>query len=115
MMIAGLEWDHAWLLFLLPLALLPWFNHNLDKTVAWVNLVPVDPLSRVINLTLKSLASLVIACLILALASPSLPEQKRERIGEGAEIVLLLDRSRSMDAPFAVKAQADAAKLGGGT
>ncbi|MFC6806756.1 hypothetical protein ACFQE2_13915 [Methylophaga thalassica] len=112
MMLAGFEWGHAWLLLLLPLALLPWFNHNLDKTVAWVNLVPVDPLSRVINLTLKTLSSLAIACLIIALAAPSLPEQKRERVGEGAEIVLLLDRSRSMDDPFAVKTQAASVSVG---
>lgn len=113
MMLVGFEWGHAWLLFLLPLAFLPWFTHNLDKTVAWVNLVPVDPLSRVINLTLKALASLAIASLIIALAAPSLPEQKRERVGEGAEIVLLLDRSRSMDDPFAVKTQAASVSVGG--
>lgn len=109
----GLEWFHPWFLLLLPLAALPWFNHNLDKTVAWVDLVPVDPWSRFFNIGLKSLASLVIAALTLALASPSIPEQKVERVGEGAEIVLLLDRSRSMDAPFAVKHQAAAVSVGG--
>jgi mxaC protein len=110
---AGMEWFNAWVLVLLPLALLPWFNHNLDKTVAWVELVPVDPLSRFFNIGLKLLATLVIAALVLALAGPSLPEQKVERIGEGAEIVLLLDRSRSMDSPFAVKHQAAAVSVGG--
>lgn len=102
----GFQWALPWVLLLLPLALLPWFNHNLDKTIAWVNLVPVDPLSMSINLFLKLMTSLLIACLVFALASPSLPEQKVERLGEGAEIVLLLDRSRSMDDPFAVTTQA---------
>ncbi|HDZ16318.1 MAG TPA: VWA domain-containing protein [Methylophaga aminisulfidivorans] len=113
MSLVGLDWGYPWLLLFLPLALLPWVNHNLDKTVAWVHLVPVDPLSNVINIGLKLLASIAIASLILALASPSLPEQKQERIGEGAEIVLLLDRSRSMDDPFAVKTQAASVSVGG--
>lgn len=113
MTIFGLEWFYPWILALLPLALLPWFNHNLDKTVAWVSLVPADPLSNMISLTLKLLSSLVIATLLLALAGPNLPEQKVERLGEGAEIVLLLDRSRSMDSPFAVKTQAAAVSVGG--
>ena len=113
MMLLGLLWGQPWWLLLLPLALLPWFNHNLDKTVAWVQLVPVDPLSRVISNLLKVLASVVIAGLLLALAAPELPEQKVERLGEGAEIVLLLDRSRSMDDPFAVKTQAASVSVGG--
>lgn len=106
MTFVGLQWALPWVLLLLPLALLPWFNYNLDKTIAWVNLVPVDPLSMSINLFLKLMTSLLIACLVFALAGPSLPEQKVDRLGEGAEIVLLLDRSRSMDDPFAVTTQA---------
>lgn len=85
----------------MPLALLPWFVHNNSKTIAWSQLVPVDPLSRWINLLLKSLASGIIICLILALAGPHIPEQTVERYGEGAEFVVLLDRSRSMDETFA--------------
>lgn len=113
MMLLGMLWDKPLWLLLLPLAFLPWFNHNLDKTVAWVQLVPVDPLSRVISNVLKLLASLVIVGLLLALADPEMPEQKIERLGEGAEIVLLLDRSRSMDDPFAVKTQAASVSVGG--
>ncbi|MEX1199568.1 MAG: vWA domain-containing protein [Methylophaga sp.] len=113
MMLFGLLWGQPWWLLLLPLALLPWFNHNLDKTVAWVELVPVDPLSRVISNLLKILASVVIVGLLLGLAAPELPEQKIERLGEGAEIVLLLDRSRSMDDPFAVTTQAASVSVGG--
>lgn len=113
MMLFGLLWGQPWWLFLLPLALLPWFNHNLDKTVAWVELVPVDPFSRIISNILKMLASVVIIGLSLALAAPELPEQKVERLGEGAEIVLLLDRSRSMDDAFAVKTQAAVVSVGG--
>ncbi len=113
MSLFGLEWQFPLFFLLLPLAVLPWVNHNLDKTVAWVKLVPVDPLSRGISLALKTLSSLVIASLLLALAQPYLPESSVDRIGEGAEIVLLLDRSRSMDDPFAVKTQAAAVSVGG--
>jgi mxaC protein len=56
-------------------------------------------------MTLKVLASLAIISLILALAGPYKPEQKIEKIAAGAEIVLLLDRSRSMDDAFAIKGQ----------
>lgn len=113
MMLLGLEWLQPWFLALLPLAALPWLSHNLDKTVAWVAFVPVDPLSRAISLSLKVLTSIAIATLLLALAAPSLPEQTVQRVGEGAEIVLLLDRSRSMDSPFAVTTQAASVSVGG--
>ena len=39
--------------------------------------------------------------LLFALAGPHRPEYHVERVGQGAEIVLLLDRSRSMDQGFA--------------
>lgn len=113
MTLLGLHWQYPLFFLLLPLAILPWVNHNLDKTVAWVKLVPVDPLSRGISLALKTLASIVIICLSLALTQPYQPETTIDRIGEGAEIVLLLDRSRSMDDPFAVKTQAAAVSVGG--
>ncbi len=105
MSVLAWHWSYPMVLLLLPIALLPWFTHNQDKTVAWADIVPVDPLSNLIGLTLKCLASLTIMSLLFAIAGPYVPEKKVERIGEGAEIVLLLDRSRSMDDPFAVKHQ----------
>lgn len=104
-MLVELHWLHPNLLWLLPLSVVPWLTHNQDKTVAWVDFVPVDPVSKFIGITLKLLASIAILSLILALSGPYLPEKKVERVAEGAEIVLLFDRSRSMDDAFAVKGQ----------
>ncbi len=112
MSLLGLHWSLPMMLLLLPLALLPWINHNQEKVVAWIDFVPVDPFSRLIGFSLKLLASIALASLILALAGPYLPEKKVDRIAEGAEIVLLLDRSRSMDDAFAVKHQAALVSVG---
>src|SRR4029450_12426679 len=46
---------------------------------------------------LRAAAALALAALVFALAGPHRPETTIERIGQGAEIVLVLDRSRSMD------------------
>lgn len=105
MSLLGLQWASPMMLWLLPLVLIPWFSHNQDKTIAWSNFVPVDPMSKIIGVTLKLLASCVLACLIFALAAPFVPEEKIERIGKGAEVVVLVDRSRSMDDAFAIKGQ----------
>ncbi len=106
MSLFGLHWLSPGVLWLLPLAIFPWLSRNQEKTIAWSAFVPVDPLSTVIGISFKVLASLAIALLVLALAQPYIPEKKIEKVGRGAEIVLLLDRSRSMDDAFAVKDQA---------
>ncbi len=106
MTLFGLEWALPKMLLLLPLALLPWFTHNQDKTVAWGEFVPIDPLSNVIGLALKTLASVVIASLIFTLTGPYVAEKKVDRLGKGAEAVILVDRSRSMDDPFSTRSMA---------
>jgi mxaC protein len=50
---------------------------------------------------LRLLGVAAIAALVLTLAAPFRPEHEVERHGQGAEVVLLLDRSRSMDEAFA--------------
>jgi mxaC protein len=88
------------MLLLLPLLLLPWFTRTQVKTIAYANFISIDPLSKLIGITLKSFASIVIACLIISLAQPYIPEKVIERVGKGAEVLMLVDRSRSMDDPF---------------
>jgi len=112
MTLLGLHWASPLMLFLLPLIVLPWFTRSQEKTVVWSYFIPVDPLSKLIGTTLKCLASFVIACLICVLAEPYIPEQIVERVGEGSEVVVLVDRSRSMDDAFAIKGQLLMASVG---
>lgn len=92
---------HPLVLWLLPLALLPiLLERSNTKTYSWVAMLPADPLSNLIGLLLKILAAISLICIILGLAGPHSLEQKVERIGIGAQIGMVIDRSASMDDPF---------------
>ena len=89
-------------LWLLALAVLPWLRRSGREQVhPWLALVPRDRLSDVADVALRLLGSLMIAAIVLALAGLQRKEQPIERISKGAEIVVLLDRSRSMDQSLA--------------
>lgn len=93
---------HPLVLWLLPLALLPiLLERSHTRTYSWVDMLPSDPLSNVVGLLLKVLAAISLLCIIVGLASPHTLEQKIERIGVGAQIGMVIDRSASMDDPFA--------------
>lgn len=93
---------HPWALWLLPLALLPFVvRPPAALRDTWVVYAPRDAASVALGAALRALGALAIAALVLAIADPHRPEYTVERIGKGAEIVLLLDRSRSMDQGFA--------------
>lgn len=96
-----MSWSHPYLLYFLPLAVLPWLSRNTEKQIVWQALLPHDSVSVIIGFTLRLLASVTLAALIMAIASPYIPEYTVQRSGHGAEVILLLDRSRSMDQPFA--------------
>jgi len=92
---------HPLLLWLLPLALLPiLLERSNTRTYSWLDMLPADPLSNLIGLLLKILAAISLFCIILGLAGPHSLEQKIERIGIGAQIGMVIDRSASMDDPF---------------
>ena len=94
--------EHSWLLSALLLALLPLFRAQLNRqSYSYNALLPADPLSTLIDWAIRSLMALAITALILGMARLHQREHSVERIGQGAEIVLLLDRSRSMDNTFA--------------
>jgi len=97
-----MAFNHPWVLWFLPLALLPiLLERSNTKSYSWLAILPVDPLSQFIGLLLKVLAALALIATIVGLASPHSLEQQVERIGIGAQIGLVLDRSASMDDPFA--------------
>lgn len=97
-----IAFDDAWVLWLLPLAALPLFAPSgTVLTNGWLALAPRDRASQAIGWALRGATSLALATLLFALAGPHRPEYHVERVGQGAEIVLLLDRSRSMDQGFA--------------
>lgn len=97
-----MAFNHPWLLWALPLALLPLLlERSHSRHYSWVSLLPPDPLSKTIGLLLKLLAALSIVSVLLGLAGPHTLEQQVERTGVGAQVALVLDRSASMDDPFA--------------
>lgn len=94
--------QHPWVLWALPLALLPLLlDRAHSKHYSSIGLLPADTLSSLIGFFLKALAALSILCVILGLAGPHSAEQEVQRVGIGAQIGLVLDRSASMDDPFA--------------
>jgi mxaC protein len=93
--------SHPWLLWLLPLTLLPLvFQRAHSKNYSWLEMLPADRFSDLIGLILKALAVLTLLFIVLGLSAPHTNQQHVERIGVGAQIGLVLDRSASMDDPF---------------
>lgn len=96
-----MSFSNPWLLWLLPLAILPLvFQRAHSKNYSWLDMLPADPLSDLIGLILKVLAVLTLLFIILGLGAPHTNQQRVERIGIGAQIGLVLDRSASMDEAF---------------
>ena len=92
--------EPAWLV-LLPLALLPMFAPVRGALPnAWVALLAHDRASQLLQWALRGAAVLAVVAVIVGIAGPYRPEFEVERVGRGAEIVLVLDRSRSMDQSF---------------
>ncbi|MBB3769543.1 mxaC protein [Angulomicrobium tetraedrale] len=97
--------DQPWLLLLLALALLPFAaTAFVRRGIASTLLVPDDALSKAVSLGLRLAGSVAIATIVLGLAGLHQREQAIVRQGTGAHLVLLLDRSSSMDNSFADRA-----------
>jgi len=64
--------------------------------------IPSDAPSRVIDWALRLLATLPIAATVLGLSGLHEGQQSVERIGRGAHVVVVLDRSLSMDEKFGI-------------
>jgi mxaC protein len=93
--------DHPWVLLLLPLCLAPLLaGAGPGIRYSALLLIPEDRASRALEIGLRVAGACTILSLVLGLSGPFRPATRVERLGEGAQIVLLLDRSRSMDQPF---------------
>ena len=101
----GLAFETPWALSGLLLMLLPLFRSSMQaRSYSWLDIIPADPLSQMTHLLIRLLAMAAFAALFLGLSGMHRKEQHVERIGHGAHIVMLLDRSNSMDHTFAGKA-----------
>ncbi len=93
--------DHPWVLLALPLALAPFLPvAGATAFVAALAPLPRDPLADALAWVLRALAAVALGALVVALAGPYVPERREPRTVTGGEIVIALDRSRSMDQSF---------------
>jgi mxaC protein len=91
-----------WMLLLLPLALVPlWLNQREGRVYSWIAMVPHDKVSDIASLLLRYLSVAIIVSMVLAVSGLQGSNTQIERIGRGAQVVLVIDRSASMDDPFA--------------
>ncbi len=94
-----LDFGLPWALLLLPLALMPFFERQRDSigipSLLWL---PPDTWGPTLRKLSTGVAALCLAALIIALAQPGSSQTYAERIGRGAELSILMDRSASMDA-----------------
>lgn len=89
-------------LLLLPLALVPLFFHGQTPiTYSSLSLLPDDKASRAVGGLLRMLMIAAAVAIILGVAGLHRAEESVELIGEGAQMVMLIDSSGSMDRPFA--------------
>ncbi len=99
---SGFGFEHIEPLFLAPLALLPLLRSVLrGATIPSLLAAPVDGLSIVAGILLKFCGVVAIGASLFGAASPYVAGADVERFSEGAQIVMLIDRSGSMNETFA--------------
>lgn len=94
--------DHISAVYIgLLLALLPWcLRPRLISLAPYLNSLPKDRGSSVVDIGLRFLGSLAALALSLALAGIHLPGGQVEKIAQGAHLALVIDRSSSMNESF---------------
>jgi mxaC protein len=97
-MILNLNLTHPWVLLLLPLAVFPLLRARSDALLfSHLPWLPADPAGRIVGWLRTACAVAAVVSIVLGLAGPGRPQTEVVRTGRGAEIVVLIDRSRSMD------------------
>jgi mxaC protein len=93
-----LDFLHPWALLLLPLAALPLLRARHDTLpFSYLPWLPPDPAGRILGWLRAAAATAAIASIVVGLTNPGRPQTQVVRTGRGAEIAILIDRSRSMD------------------
>ena len=97
-----MTFSFPWVLWFMPLAFIPLiFKEASLQYYSWNEMIPKDRLSRIISIILKFIATLILITIIVGLSGPHSQQREIEKTGIGAQIGLVLDRSASMDDPFA--------------
>jgi mxaC protein len=97
-MSAPIDFASPWMLFLLPLALLPLLPRR-DEALpfSWSAWLPPDRVGRALGWVARAAAALAMAAIVVGLAGPGRSHLEARRTGRGAEILILMDRSGSMN------------------
>ena len=99
---SGFGFEHIEPLFLAPLALIPLLRSVLrGATIPSLLAAPPDSLSAVAGIVMKLGGVVAIGASVLGAAGPYVAGAEIERLSEGAQIVMLIDRSGSMNETFA--------------
>ncbi|CAB3643523.1 hypothetical protein LMG22037_00508 [Paraburkholderia phenoliruptrix] len=97
----ALDFAHPWLLALLPLALLPLLPRRADTLAfSWLAWLPEDRAGRWVGGIAQGSAVLAMLAIVVGLAGPGRSHREVLRTGSGAQILILMDRSASMDEPI---------------
>jgi len=97
-----MTFSFPWVLWFMPLAFIPLiFKETSLQYYSWNEMIPKDRLSSIISIILKFIATLILIMIIIGLSGPHSRQKEIEKTGIGAQIGLVLDRSASMDDPFA--------------
>lgn len=92
------DFAYPWLLVLLPLAALPLLPRRGDSLAfSWVAWLPDDRIGQWLGRIGRGSAVLAIAAIVFGLAGPGRSQRQVLRTGSGAQILILMDRSASMD------------------
>ncbi len=97
-MSVSFDFTHPWVLLLIPLMVLPLMRRRRDTlSFSYVPWLPPDRAGQIAGWIWRIVASIAILSTVIALAGPGIPQTQVARVGRGAEILVLMDRSRSMD------------------
>ncbi|RFU49361.1 VWA domain-containing protein [Paraburkholderia sp. DHOC27] len=94
----GFDLAYPWVLLLLPLAVLPLLRRRGDTLAfSWVTWLPRDWVGQWVGMLGRGAAVLAMAAIVVGLAGPGRANRQLLRTGSGAQILILMDRSASMD------------------